>query len=210
MTRGKSRRHLQHGRPSQRQKKTPRYLIVTNGVVTEASYFRMRNIQLGNRVSLKVKSKKLDPEKLAQYAKALIEYENNSSEGGDVFERTFVVTDVDLFTLNQFVAAQKICNKNGFQLVITNPCFEVWLIDHLEVCGCREKEEAKGRARSLGLVRGDNNKELNPSLLSDKLNKAISNARKHNTQERRKERDLLRSLDFAPWTDMADFENMFG
>ena len=69
MAKGKSRRRLKHGRPSQQQKKTPRYLIVTNGEVTEASYFRMRNTQLGNRASLKVKAEKLDPEKLTQHAK---------------------------------------------------------------------------------------------------------------------------------------------
>lgn len=207
MSGGRSRRRLQHGRPTSQRQKTPRYLIVTNGEVTESDYFRMRNVQLGRRASLKVRHKRLDPESLARHAEALRDYEERKSAGGDSFAKVFVVTDVDLFTLKQFRAAKELCDKSDFRLVITNPCFEVWLIDHLETCSCRGTQETEKRAKSLGLVRGGSDKELNSELLRGKLNTAISNARRHNTRERSRIREQLSSLDFAPWTDMATVED---
>ena len=57
----------------------------------------------------------------------------------------------------------------------------------------------------MGLVDGPRNKALSSDFVRDvaeSLEKATSNAERHNTDERKSKRERLDSLDFAPWTDM--------
>ena len=208
MSRSKGRRRLGHGRPPARRDKTPRYLVAVGGEVTEADYFKLRNKLLGNKASLTVRDQRADPLGLARYAARLKEAEDARGGDGDGFAGVFVVTDVDDFSLDSFKEAQRACRDAGIGLVISNPCFEVWLIDHEEVCQSRTTPDAKARAKRLGVVGGDSGKVINNSMIEGRLSTAIGNARRHNSDERAVARAGLHTLDFGPWTDMPDVEEV--
>lgn len=210
MARDRKRKALTHGRPKANREKTPRYLIVTNGEVTEEEYFQLRNRELGRRAALRVKTQREDPLNLARYADHVRNAEESRSGEAESFAKTFVVTDVDDFTLDRIRKAQQFCDGHNLIFILTNPCFEVWLVDHEEVCRQRLTSEAKKRAAELGIVTGDRNKRLNLQLVAGKIGEALENAGEHNTKERLLGRQELRSLDFSPWTDLVSMTEVIG
>lgn len=205
---GRSSKHtsLKKGRPRANiRNRKKRCLIVSGGEVTEARYFEVLQAHYQNLVFC-VKSDVGAPDQLAGYASAIVSGGKGRADE-DGYEAIFIVVDVDEFRVERFQIAQRKCDLVGALLVISNPCFEVWLIDYRQACpysftttkACEEKAEA------LGLVDGPRNKALSSAFVcdaADALENAISNADRHNTDERRSKRERLDSLDFAPWTDM--------
>lgn len=183
---GKRHGGLAAGRPKDntRERKS-RCLIVTNGEVTETEYFKFLQGELGSAV-FTVRSFREDPGTLAEKAKTIAGIERasvaNKIEG---FTRVFVVTDVDDFTSEQFQQAQRVCKGGDMDLLISNPCFEVWLIDHVMPCpeSCSTTKEAKRKASELGLVGGNRSKYINFDTISNKLTMACDNASRHNTED---------------------------
>lgn len=148
------RKDLPAGRPrgGQRPRKA-RYLVVTNGEVTESQYFHGLEAELGNAV-ISVRSFRADPSALADKAKDLKAKEDaaSSGRGVDGFRGVFVVTDVDQFTAEQFQEARRTFKDYKMGLIISNPCFEVWLVDHIMRCPdsftmAQDVERKGGRAR---------------------------------------------------------------
>jgi hypothetical protein len=205
------RRHLGRGRPkgaSRPRKK--RYLIVTNGEVTERQYFDGLEEELGG-VVFTVRSFRADPAALAKTARDLKRSEERGSasdgrSGTDGFQHVFVVTDVDRFTPAQLQEARRICRESGMELVISNPCFEVWLIDHLMRCpdSFVTARDVERKATDLGIVGGSRNKHVNYQVLEGRYAEACTNARAHNSSDRGRMRTRLDDLHFGPWTDMPD------
>jgi hypothetical protein len=68
--------------------------------------------------------------------------------------RAHVVTDVGELTAQQFQDARRICKDNGIELAISNPCLEVWLVDHLTRCPDSHSETrgVERRIADLGIV----------------------------------------------------------
>lgn len=153
-------------------------------------------------------SNTLDPKGLASYAKKLKAQEESSSDlrKADGFTRTFVVTDVDEFTIDSLRKADEICGKDGLGLIISNPCLEIWLIDHVQSCAdaFTMTKGVEKKAAELGLLEGNRNKCVVYGKLQHGFDSACNNASRHNTEERRKIRKQLGSTDFAPWTDMPE------
>ena len=206
---GAKRHRLNAGRPSAgRRPRKKRYLVVTNGEVTEPQYFRGLEIELGN-VVIDVRTDHRDPSGLAALASDLKKREtaSNRSTGGrsgDGFQQVFVVTDVDEFTAAQFQEARRTCKKAGIELVICNPCFEVWLIDHLMSCPetFSETKVVANKALDLGIVGGSRGKHINYGIIEGLRQQACKNATAHNSEERSRIRKQLNDMSFAPWTDM--------
>lgn len=203
------------GRPSASQRpRKRRFLVVTNGEVTERQYFKGLQAELGD-VVIDVRSDKADPASLAKYALGLAKREGGSSKKRDDegFQAIYVVTDVDQFTSAQFKIASATCSKAGMELIVSNPCFEVWLVDHLASCpeSHTEARDVERRAAELKIVSGSRNKHVEYSCISGKGREACANARRHNTSRRAAKRALLDDMRFAPWTDMPEvFERMSG
>lgn len=117
-----------------------------------------------------------------------------------------MVVDVDDF--HDHGEAARICKDNGIELIISNPCFEVWLLDHVKACPSSytltpDVESAAAEAKVVG---GNRNKCINTELIDkEHLDAAIRNAARHNTTENRQERNRLapnHEQEYAPWTDM--------
>ena len=132
--------------------------------------------------------------------------EDKRDTSTDCYERIWVVVDVDDF--HDHGEAARICNDNGIELIISNPCFEVWLLDYVTACPSSytltpDVESAAAEAKVVG---GNRNKYINTELIDkEHLDAAIRNAARHNTTENRQGRNRLapnHEQEYAPWTDM--------
>uniref|UniRef100_UPI00402A3848 RloB family protein n=1 Tax=Bifidobacterium adolescentis TaxID=1680 RepID=UPI00402A3848 len=132
--------------------------------------------------------------------------EDKRDTSTDCYERIWVVVDVDDF--HDHGEAARICKDNGIELIISNPCFEVWLLDHVKACPSSytltpDVESAAAEAKVVG---GNRNKYINTELIDkEHLDAAIRNAARHNTAENSQGRNRLtphHEQEYVPWTDM--------
>lgn len=206
-----------HGRPTARKPRKKRILVVSGGDVTEREYFSLLNKEFSG-FHFVPKKENANPDALAEYAanekESDLKESRSATEGkSEPYSYVLVVADVDDFPMSQFESARRTCNANNLELVVTNPCFEVWLIDHVKRCPdhvCSSRL-AQDEARRGSVVCGRNWKSVNTEKLRGRCAAAYQNALCHNTDERRKARQVLAPFDrWRPWTDMADALSLIG
>lgn len=206
---------LPRGRSTKKRSRGKRYLIVTNGKVTEKEYFeRLVDLYgLRGRVVIDKGAAGRDPKTLVERAADLKAKEDKEArkERFDSWESVWAVTDVDGFSM--FVA-QQLARQEAVGLAVSNPCFEVWLIDHMIVCPefCSETKACEKKAQELGVTcsRGKKSKSLEKSkaigfpITKERVDKALQNAQGHNSDRKRQVR--LHSVDqagkYSVWTDV--------
>lgn len=112
------------------------------------------------------------------------------------------MTDVDDFSAEQLRDAQRECKKADMVFVVSNPCFEVWLVDHMKRCpdGACTPQSTQDLTAWTGCR--DRQKHIVAGAVTGRFDIAEANASQHNTPERRVLRARLDSTDFAPRTDM--------
>ncbi|MBT1173183.1 RloB domain-containing protein [Bifidobacterium sp. MA2] len=197
-----------HGRKTRRSNRVRarRYLVVCGGEVTEHQYFEYLETTMKD-VVITVISKTLAPAQLADYAMELKhDDERDNDDPRDRYACVFVVVDVDDF--HDHAQAQRTCTRSGMHLVISNPCFEVWLIDHVRSCppSYTITADVEKYAAKLQVTTGPRNKYINLTLVEGHIQDAIGNAHRHNSSEKAVLRHQLiprKASDYAPWTDMA-------
>lgn len=120
-----------HGRQIARSRRPrkKRFLVVAGGAVTERQYFKQ--LESIYDVVIEYQQKNESPEHLADFA-CTLKKEGERDISTDCYENIWVVVDVDDF--HDHSKAEKICKDNGIELIISNPCFEVWLLDHVKAC----------------------------------------------------------------------------
>ena len=206
------------GRPETPRSRRHRVLVATNGKVTEAEYFailrsRFANVTFNVQRGLEGKS----PLELVEAAlRTLKEDEAESAlRHFDPYSVAFVVTDTDRFT--HFSEARRLLSGSKACLILSNPCFDVWLIDHVKQCPniSLEAKPYERLARELGVTAPPNGKrgtsrskkivESRISPLGESLETAMRNARGHCTPEklRAMEANPDDTSGYANWTDMA-------
>ena len=203
-----------------------RFLIYSGGIVTEVEYFQyVRRHLFGDYVkNLRIKSGEVDdpvrveadgvdPKTLVDDAAKLL-YEDKKDakkESYDPFAVVWAVTDVDDFGKNgdKLRAAVDKGRQSGVEVIISNPCFDVWLIDHKQPCplSYTQTSECEKLAKRLGLIdmsRNRNNpKHIRQEAIAGKYATAAKNAQKHMGEQHRRIRDNRPSSgDYAPWTDI--------
>lgn len=187
-----------------------RYLIVCGGEVTEREYFQ--RIGQHGEVRFNVISKTLDPEGLAKHAAKLKQEDLRNAENGiDPYAGVWVVVDVDEY--KNHAQAQRICRDNGMELIVSNPCFEVWLINHVRACpdSYTQTSSVERYAADLGVTTGHRNKYVDFQKIDGRMAEAAVNAGRHNTDARAKGRRRLipgQEQTYAPWTDMVLIEQL--
>jgi len=94
----------------------------------------------------------------------------------------------------------------------SDPCFEVWLVDHVMVCPSHvtTQRKAESLAKSKGLTTGRGNKYLVSESLRGFVGAAVMNADKHNDQAVAACRKSLQGASFAPWTDFPELIRSVG
>ena len=203
-----------------------RFLIYSGGIVTEVEYFQyVRRHLFGDYVkNLRIKSGEVDdpvrveadgvdPKTLVDDAAKLL-YEDKKDakkESYDPFAVVWAVTDVDDFGKNgdKLRAAVDKGRQSGVEVIISIPCFDVWLIDHKQPCplSYTQTSECEKLAKRLGLIdmsRNRNNpKHIRQEAIAGKYATAAKNAQKHMGEQHRRIRDNRPSSgDYAPWTDI--------
>ena len=203
-----------------------RFLIYSGGIVTEVEYFQyVRRHLFGDYVkNLRIKSGEVDdpvrveadgvdPKTLVEGAARLLHEDKKDAkkESYDPFAVVWAVTDVDDFCKNgdKLRAAVDKGRQSGVEVIISNPCFDVWLIDHKQPCplSYTQTSECEKLAKRLGLIdmsRNRNNpKHIRQEAIAGKYATAAKNAQKHMGEQHRRIRDNRPSSgDYAPWTDI--------
>ena len=203
-----------------------RFLIYSGGIVTEVEYFQyVRRHLFGDYVkNLRIKSGKVDdpvrveadgvdPKTLVEGAARLLHEDKKDAkkESYDPFAVVWAVTDVDDFGKNgdKLRAAVDKGRQSGVEVIISNPCFDVWLIDHKQPCplSYTQTSECEKLAKRLGLIdmsRNRNNpKHIRQEAIAEQYAAAAKNAQKHMSEQHRRIRDSRPSSgDYAPWTDI--------
>lgn len=215
MTRPK-RRGLERGRRKQGREKRKRHLIVSNGKVTETEYFETIIEEMGVRGSVLYRHVEGDPLTVIRRLSRILELDKKAEERNEIeaFSSIWVVVDADEFlNLGQ---AEREGRKHGYRLVMSSPCFEVWLIDHDSPCpdSCATSAQCSERARNLGILRPTNPKrkavEKCKSIVLEsvrgKYREAVDNASRHNSETKRRVREANPDdVDaYAVWTDMPE------
>lgn len=122
-------------RPRKTRNERSKILIVTEGVVTEVQYFKelCRHLRATgtNVLGVNVKGAGRDPVHVV--SKASNESKNGTMIGTEAgFDAVWCVFDVD--DHERIETAVELARKLGFDLAVSNPCFEVWLLWHFEEC----------------------------------------------------------------------------
>ena len=134
------------------------------------------------------------------------------ADGRDGYASVWAITDCDDFKC--LGKAQQEAKGNGVDLIVSNPCFEAWLIDHVQVCpdscastaGCQRFARQKGVVSATSHERksADRAKAVEAGLISGRMEQAVENAARHNTPAKRaiREQNPDRTPNYAVWTDM--------
>ncbi|MDR2907179.1 MAG: RloB family protein [Bacteroidales bacterium] len=102
-------------------------VIISGGEVRERNYFKIISDQKRFRqikIEFIADPKQLNPDGLLQTAKYKQEHYRTSQ--GNKPDQIYIVSDVDHF-INDLLRIKPECQKHGIQLIISNPCFEIWL-----------------------------------------------------------------------------------
>ena len=204
------------GRPTRNRERFKRRLAVCGGKTTEPEYFELVRDELGLSRTLSVDKTKagLDPLSLVRQAIKLARAERTAAkaDGRDGYASVWAITDCDDFKC--LGKAQQEAKGNGVDLIVSNPCFEAWLIDHVQVCpdscastaGCQRFARQKGVVSATSHERksADRAKAVEAGLISGRMEQAVENAARHSTPAMRAIREQIpdRTPNYAVWTDM--------
>lgn len=212
-----------HGRPEKKAERNKRFLIFCGGIVTEVEYFEYVKSVVGRYCSpgwnvqedVQVEKKGVDPLTLTEDAITLMRRDAQAAqkEEYEPYERVWVVTDIDDFA-KKIQQAQDAADATGgkVELVISNPCFEVWIIDHAESCPAEYTQTpmCQQLAKELDLVgnaSGRRNKHIQIDKISGKYAEALEHARQHmcdsaQRELRQRHPAVNNQSNYAPWTDV--------
>lgn len=150
-----AKRHPPQRKPRQTR---PRVLVIVEGDTgkSEQTYFQLLARELRSNkaaVDVKVIPGKGEPSKLLN--KCLVE---KGRHGGE-YEHFCLVVDADQHPRLEEVLRE--APKQGIEVLVTNPQFELWLLWHaLDQQGFISGTEVADKVRQLGLTTGKNGKEL--------------------------------------------------
>ncbi|MDR1386927.1 MAG: RloB family protein [Propionibacteriaceae bacterium] len=110
-----------------------RYLIVCEGA-KEVAYFKWLSSQLGGKVRLDAVSDHSDPERVLALALSRREADRRAARAAkdskDVYNDVWIVVDVDQHAHLEKALAE--AERQNVKSAVSVPCFEVWLILHLD------------------------------------------------------------------------------
>lgn len=207
---------LPKGRPHVSRVRGKRVLIACNAKVTEPRYFRALCEELGISnalANIMTTDAGKDPLTLVRGASKELERDRREAkkDGFEPYDSVWAVTDADRFELS---GAQAFAKRKGIGLVISNPCFEVWLVDHQCVCPerCADTRSCQDYAAKIGVVESTDHKRGSKSKMKDivvvsiegKVHDALDNAERHNTPQKClvRESDPDNKVGYTVWTDV--------
>lgn len=196
---------------------------MSNGRVTEAEYFNFLINEMDVRGSVRYRHIDGDPLKVVKQVSRELESDKKAGKAGEIEELSsaWIVVDSDEF--RNLAKAEREAMTKGIKLAISNPCFEVWLIDHVSPCPETSAStlQCEKRARDLGVLKltdpkrssASKFKSVNLAVIEGKKAQALANAAKHNSVDKRRVREANPDNvgSYQVWTDMPDLvDDVFG
>ena len=126
---------MRQGSPRYRTVQMTRHLVVTEGTETEPRYFNGMRLLLGEangrKVNVVVRS-------TGKHTMGLLEYAKEACRRSpDVYDHVWLVYDKDDFSDEEFDRVEALCQQTielaTYHALWSNPCFEIWLLEHLRV-----------------------------------------------------------------------------
>lgn len=144
-------------KPRDHRKLRKRFLIVTDGMITEQGYFeRIKQLAYD---SIKVVARNKDIDKLVELAKAIKEKSD--------YDTVAMVCDIDQRLQNEkskktLMHAISVAEKNGIIMCMSHESFEIWLLAHLGQVKSSMKNRAQAHDACIkkGIMKGSNGKEI--------------------------------------------------
>ncbi|MGW1180359.1 RloB family protein [Streptomyces drozdowiczii] len=151
---------VKRGRPLKRPKgvrpEQRRYLIYCEGECTEVQYFRGLKAELRTLpVSICVGSEHGEPKSLVR---AAVQHMGRASRSPQdrwtEYDEVWCVIDVEAPVPHPGLdEALLLARRHGIEVVLTNPCFELWILLHFQdVLGYHTSEEAQRALEKLGVA----------------------------------------------------------
>lgn len=104
------------------------YLIVTNGAVTEPQYFQSYEFP-----NLKIVH--CDGFSPLETMRKAVKIAGEQRKAQAKYAGVWVVVDKDNYEETELQQAQKLGKQKHIDLIVSVPCFEIWLLWHLQECG---------------------------------------------------------------------------
>ncbi|MCK4614285.1 MAG: RloB domain-containing protein [Thermoplasmata archaeon] len=171
--RGYSRRKERNRRPRNR------LIIVCEGQKTEVNYFKGFRTRYSNVEIIPMHGRCTDPKSIVKFAKEQIEKYDIDFKEGDGVWCAFDVDENSNDALKSAVELAEKTRKGKIRIALSNPSFEIWFLLHYRFnTSSRTRREALDEVKKF-IPDYAKNKEVY-SIVEDKLETAISNAKKLN------------------------------
>ena len=105
------------------------FVIISGGQVREKDYFKKISVHDNfNRIKVEFIADplKLSPDGMLEQAIYKKDRYTSSKNADEEPDKIYLISDVDHF-MTELLRIKPICEDEGFQLIISNSCFEVWL-----------------------------------------------------------------------------------
>ena len=152
---------------------TKLFIVATEGKETEKQYFRMFN---STRIKVEILATTEDGKSSPEYV----------LERLDIFKKQYdlneddmlwLVSDVDRWGDKKLSDVCSQARQRGYNLAISNPCFEVWLTLHFENINTEDRTCDNFKARLRTILGSYNGSNLNISAYKPNTKDAVNRAK---------------------------------
>jgi hypothetical protein len=163
-------------------------VIATEGEKTEPEYFeclKSDDRHTTSRVHIEILPKTNSASSPKHVLNQLHDYKKRKQL--NKYDTLWMVIDKDRWSDRDLNFVSKECQSNNYRLILSNPCFEIWLLLHLKDLADYNAKEMKSiccnkaslKKKMKELIRTfSNNESIEMGLFMDKVHKAISHAKK--------------------------------
>ncbi len=154
-------------------------IVATEGQKTEKRYFDIfKTLKIQVRI-IPAEDNLSAPEHVL---KKLDKYKNDYQIGGN--DELWLMTDIDRWGNKKLSEIARLCIQKGYQLAISNPCFEIWLFLHISEIDNQEITSCSSVKKLLKNLLGNyNSSNLDIEVFRPYVNNAIERARNLHTSQ---------------------------
>lgn len=167
----------QRGRQVGIRERRGRFLVVSGGTVTESEYFDyVSRAVKATGIDLVQRAEGWNPGRLVDLALKLKREDavqaRREKDPGNVYSAVWVIVDVDDFAAE--IKSERVrATPLGISLVVSNPCFEVWLVLHaIDHSAPTTTAQMQSIARKSRVVKASNGKSIELTQIRGKFSVA--------------------------------------
>jgi hypothetical protein len=153
---------------------TKLFIVATEGKETEKQYFGMFK---STRIKVEILATTEDGKSAPEYVlERLDKFKERYDLSND--DMLWLVSDVDRWRDKKLSSVCSQARQKGYNLAISNPCFEVWLTLHFEDINTQEDKDCDEFKKRLRIILGSyNGSKLDISAYKPKIKDAVNRAK---------------------------------